>query len=59
MEIDASGHAHSVWIVSRDRRVYCKSTVPYSDSVVKAMKKAGYRVKEISANGDGKTGGNL
>ena len=46
----------TVWIVSRDRRVYCTTTVPYEDGTVKAMKKAGYRVREATADGKGKKG---
>ena len=33
-------------IISLNGVVKCVTTVPYSESVVKAMKKAGYKIKE-------------
>lgn len=33
-------------IISKDKRVVCVTTVPYSQEVIKQMKKAGYKVKE-------------
>lgn len=34
-------------IISKDTRILCTATVPYPSAVVKAMKKAGYKVVEI------------
>ena len=34
-------------VIIRDGKVLCTTTVPYSDKIVKQMKKAGYKVKEI------------
>lgn len=31
-------------IVKKGGRVYCETTVPYSEETIKGMKKAGYRV---------------
>ena len=33
-------------IISKGGQIYCVTTVPYSEAVIKSMKKAGYRVKE-------------
>ena len=33
-------------IISRNGRVLCVTTVPYSKEIVKQMKKAGYKVEE-------------
>lgn len=32
-------------IISKDKRVVCTTTVPYSKETIKAMKDAGYKVK--------------
>ena len=34
-------------IISKDGKVLCTTTVPYSKEVIKSMKKAGYKVKEV------------
>ena len=34
-------------IITKDRKVYCETTVPYPPEVIKQMKKAGYKVKEV------------
>jgi hypothetical protein len=34
------------WIVTKNGKVYCKTTVPYSPNVIKQMKAAGYKIKE-------------
>lgn len=34
-------------IITKDKRVVCVTTVPYSGAVVKDMKKAGYKVAEV------------
>ena len=34
-------------IITKDKRVVCKTTVPYPPDILRAMKKAGYKVKEI------------
>lgn len=34
-------------IISKDKKVYCVTEVPYPAEVVKSMKKAGYKVKEV------------
>ena len=33
-------------VISKDGKVLCTTTVPYSKETVKQMKKAGYKVKE-------------
>ena len=32
--------------ITKDKKVYCVTTVPYPPEVIKQMKKAGYKVKE-------------
>lgn len=34
-------------IISKDGKVYCYTTIPYPSDVIKQMKKAGYKVKEV------------
>ena len=34
-------------IIIKDGKVVCTTTVPYSNAVIKEMKKAGYKVKEV------------
>ena len=34
-------------IISKDGKVFCVTSIPYPVEVVKQMKKAGYRVKEV------------
>lgn len=34
-------------IITKDGKVYCTTTVPYSKEIIKLMKQAGYKVKEI------------
>ena len=34
-------------IISKDGQVVCTTTVPYSVEIIRQMKKAGYKVKEI------------
>lgn len=34
-------------IISKDGKVYCVTTKPYPPEVIKQMKKAGYKVKEV------------
>lgn len=34
-------------IISRDKKVYCTTTVPYSKETIKQLKSAGFKVKEI------------
>ena len=38
-------------IISKNGRVYCKTKVHYPEEVIKSMKKAGYKVKEINDSG--------
>lgn len=33
-------------IISKDKKVYCVTSVPYPAEIVKQMKKAGYKVKD-------------
>ncbi len=35
------------WIISINGRVVCETTVPYPPEIVRQMKKAGYKVKEV------------
>lgn len=34
-------------IISKDGKVLCTTTVPYSKETIKRMKKLGYKVKEV------------
>ena len=34
-------------IISKDGKVVCTTTVPYPNAVVKELKKAGYKIKEV------------
>ena len=34
-------------IISKDKKVICTTTVPYSKDIIKSMKEAGYKVKTI------------
>jgi predicted fused transcriptional regulator/phosphomethylpyrimidine kinase len=34
-------------IITKDNHVECVTTVPYPPEVIKAMKKAGYKIKEV------------
>lgn len=34
-------------IISKDGKVVCTTTTPYPPAVVREMKKAGYKVKEV------------
>ena len=43
-------------IISKNGRVYCETTVPYPKETIKAMKAAGYTVKEIKESKDNKKG---
>ena len=33
-------------IISKDKQIYCVTTIPYPPNIIKQMKKAGYKVKE-------------
>ena len=35
-------------IISKNGRVVCVTTVPYDQQTVKAMKAAGYKIKEVT-----------
>lgn len=37
-----------MWIVTKDGKGYCCTSVPYDAETVKSMKKAGYKVKEVN-----------
>lgn len=41
-------------IIYKDKKPYCRTTVPYPPNIIKSMKKAGYKVKEIADNGAAK-----
>lgn len=45
-----------VQLIIKDKKVKCRTTVPYPPDVIKAMKKAGYKIKEIPDE-DVKNGG--
>lgn len=36
-------------IISKDNKVFCTTTVPYSPEIIKEMKKGGYKVKEVKS----------
>lgn len=42
-------------IITKDKKVYCETTVPYPPAIIRQMKKAGYKVKEITADGSPKS----
>lgn len=35
-------------IITKDNKVYCVTEVPYPAEVIRSMKKAGYKVKEVA-----------
>lgn len=35
------------WIISKDKRIVCVTTIRYPLDIEKQMKKAGYKIKEI------------
>lgn len=35
-------------IVTKDGAVYCETTAPYPPEIIKSMKQAGYKVKEVA-----------
>lgn len=35
-------------IISKDKQVYCVTTAPYPPTIIKQMKKAGYKIKEVT-----------
>ena len=35
------------YIVTKDNKIYCQTTVSYPPEIVKQMKKAGYKIKEV------------
>ena len=36
------------YIISINKRVICTTTVPYPAAIIKSMKKAGYKIKEVN-----------
>lgn len=34
-------------LIIKDKKVMCRTTVPYPPDIIKAMKKAGYKIKEV------------
>ena len=34
-------------IITKDKKVYCTTTAPYSNETIKAIKQGGYKIKEI------------
>ena len=34
-------------IITKDKKVYCTTTVPYPKETIKQMKAAGYKIKEV------------
>jgi hypothetical protein len=34
-------------LIIKDKKVVCRTTVPYPPDVIKAMKKGGYKIKEV------------
>lgn len=40
-------------IISKDKKVVCVTTEPYSKEIIKSMKEAGYKVKTINDEEDG------
>lgn len=44
------------WNISKDGVSYCTTTVPYPKETIKAMKAAGYTVKEVKETKDNEKG---
>lgn len=38
-----------IQIITKDKEVVCTTSIPYPPAVVRELKKAGYKVKEIEA----------
>lgn len=34
-------------IISKDKVIYCVTSIPYPPNIIKQMKKAGFKVKEV------------
>lgn len=41
-------------IITKDKKVMCETTIPYSKAIIKSMKEAGYKVKEIKEETENK-----
>lgn len=39
-----------MWIVSKDGKGYCRTTIPYDAEAIKSMKKAGFTVREVNCS---------
>lgn len=39
-----------MWIVSKDGKGYCRTTIPYDAEAIKSMKKAGFTVREVDCS---------
>lgn len=39
-------------IISKDGKIKCVTEVPYPKAIIKDMKKAGYKIKEIEKQGE-------
>lgn len=38
-----------IQIITKDNKIVCKTTVPYPPQTIRELKKAGYKVKEITS----------
>ena len=41
-----------IQIITKNNKVLCKTTVPYPPQVIREMKKAGYKIKEVIESPD-------
>ena len=39
------------WIISKDGKIFCITTVRYPSYIEKSIKKAGYKIKEVNEAG--------
>lgn len=37
-----------IQIITKDNKIVCKTTVPYPPQTIRDLKKAGYKIKEIT-----------
>ena len=44
------------WIISKNGKAVCVTTVQYQPHIEKSMKKAGYNIKEVEDEDNGKCG---
>lgn len=40
----------TIQIITKDNKVVCTTTVPYPPQIIRELKKAGYKVREITSS---------